>query len=132
MLVAEIQVGGYVPQSENSMIGPSAQILVNFGAKEAGLVIRLKQWWRCLSAIFVHAGILHLLSNGAIQLRVGGYLNQVFGTPIWLIIYLMSGWFGNMMSCIFLPNDVSVGSSGAVLGILTSWIVWIIYRWLVL
>lgn len=32
-------------------------------------------------------------------------------------------------SCIVLPNSVGVGSSGAVLGMLASWIVWIVFRW---
>ena len=32
-------------------------------------------------------------------------------------------------SCIFLPGTVGVGSSGAVLGMLASWVVWIIFRW---
>lgn len=34
-----------------------------------------------------------------------------------------------MLSCIFLPNSVGIGSSGAVLGMLTAWIVWILFRW---
>jgi len=33
------------------------------------------------------------------------------------------------MSCIFLPDSVGVGSSGALLGMLAAWIVWIIFRW---
>lgn len=34
-----------------------------------------------------------------------------------------------MLSCIFLPDSVGIGSSGAVLGMLTAWIVWILFRW---
>lgn len=132
ILICMIQEDGYVPRSENPMIGPSAQTLVNFGAKEAGLIILWKQWWRLLSAIFVHAGILHLLSNGAIQLRVGGYLSNVFGTFKWFLIYFISGIFGNICSCIFFKDSISVGSSGSILGMLTAWLVWIIYRWLVI
>lgn len=87
------------------------------------------------------------------QLRVGGYLNLVYGTPKWLFIYLASGIFGAMMrweaylvyylllvsnsslvldimrSCVFLPSSVGVGSSGALMGMLSSWVVWIIFRW---
>lgn len=63
------------------------------------------------------------------QLRVGGYLNLVFGNIEWFIIYFASGIFGNICSCIFLKDSVGVGSSGAVLGMLCSWLVWIIFRW---
>lgn len=34
-----------------------------------------------------------------------------------------------MMSCLFIPNSVGVGSSGALLGLLCSWVVWIVSRW---
>ena len=77
----------------------------------------------------LHAGVIHLVSNVFIQLRVGGYLNLVFGTKRWLIIYILSGVYGNMCSCCFLTDSIGVGSSGALLGILTAWIVYIIFRW---
>jgi membrane associated rhomboid family serine protease len=80
------------------------------------------QWWRLLSSIMLHGGIFHIIPNGAIQvstgvsrqlllaktvfsllvflclkLRVGGYLNLVYGTPKWFFIYFISGIFGEMM-----------------------------------
>jgi membrane associated rhomboid family serine protease len=70
LLVAVIQTYGYAPRANNPMIGPDAQALINFGAKDAGLIIVRGQWWRCISAVFLHAGILHLLSNGIIQVSV--------------------------------------------------------------
>eukprot|EP00981_Chlorochromonas_danica_P002661 scaffold521_cov177-Ochromonas_danica.AAC.15 len=127
LLIAMIQVDGY--DSHNSVIGPPVYSMVRFGAKEAGLIVVKNEWWRLISCIMLHAGIFHLLPNVAIQLRVGGYLNLVYGTPKWLFIYLASGIFGAMMSCIFLPSSVGVGSSGALMGMLSSWVVWIIFRW---
>lgn len=75
-------------------------------------------------------------------------MNQVYGNISWVLIYFVSGFFGNMMryyyrylilgmispilflsSCIFSADSISVGSSGAVLGMLSSWIVWILFRW---
>jgi hypothetical protein len=63
----------------------------------------------------------------------------------WLFIYFASGIFGNMLrwpahflafmmysSCIFLPDAIGVGSSGAVMGMLSAWFVWIVFRWFVL
>ena len=77
----------------------------------------------------LHAGVYHIIPNVAIQLRVGGYLNLVYGTPRWLWIYLISGIYGEMCSCLFIPDSVGVGSSGALMGMLASWVVWIIFRW---
>jgi hypothetical protein len=67
ILIAIIQIYGYAPRPVNPLIGPDAQALINFGAKEAGLIVKRGEWWRCITAIFLHAGILHILSNGAIQ-----------------------------------------------------------------
>jgi hypothetical protein len=36
-----------------------------------------------------------------------------------------------LRSCCFLPESVGVGSSGALMGMLSSWVVWIIFRWYV-
>jgi membrane associated rhomboid family serine protease len=47
-----------------------------------------------VSAIALHGGIWHILPNLFIQLRVGGYLNLVFGTPMFFLIYFISGTVG--------------------------------------
>lgn len=127
LLVAMIQTDGYDPS--NPVMGPPVTTMVRWGAKETGLIVIKNEWWRLLSAVMLHAGILHILSNVAIQVRVGGYLNLVYGTWKWLWIYFSSGIFGAMMSCLFLPSSVGVGSSGALMGMLSSWVVWIIFRW---
>lgn len=124
---AMCESAGMDPQ--NPMIGPSSLTLVEWGAKDTPLIVYRGDWWRLITPIMMHAGVIHLLSNTLIQLRVGGYLNIVFGTPRFTIIYLLSGIFGNLLSCIFLPDGVSVGASGALLGILGAWSVWIIFRW---
>jgi rhomboid protease GluP len=95
-MIAAIQMGGYAPRWENPMIGPPATTLVRFGAKEAALIIIKSQWWRLVSPIMVHSGILPMLPNVAIQLWVGGYLNLVYGSWKWFWIYLVSGVFGVM------------------------------------
>lgn len=71
--------------------------MVRFGAKQAALIIVRGEWWRVLSSIMLHAGIMHIVPNVLIQLRIGGYLNILYGTPKWLWIYLVSGVFGAMM-----------------------------------
>ena len=57
------------------------------------------------------------------------YLNLLFGTPQWIVIYFSSGIFGFMLSCIYSPNSIGMGSSGSILGLLSAWILWIVFRW---
>ena len=71
--------------------------MVRFGAKESALIVDKNQWWRLISSIMLHAGFLHIIPNVAIQLRIGGYLNLIYGTPKWMWIYFVSGIFGEMM-----------------------------------
>jgi len=129
VLIAMIQIDGFTSSSSNATIGPPVYSLVRFGAKETGLIVLRKQWWRIISPTMLHAGILHIVPNVAIQLRIGGYLNLVYGNVKFLWIYFFGGVFGVLMSCCFLPDSVGVGSSGALMGMLASWVVWILFRW---
>eukprot|EP01042_Synura_sphagnicola_P031240 gene31240-40219_t len=97
VLIVMIARHGTVPLQQNPFIGPSAQTMLNFGAKDAYLIVVEKQWWRVLVPIMLHAGVLHVLCNVLIQLRIGGYLNLVFGNLKWSMIYIFSGVFGNIV-----------------------------------
>ena len=129
ILICMIDDDGFEDQDINPMYGPPATTLVRWGAKEASMMKYDHQWWRLFSPIMLHAGIIHMLTNGLIQLRVGGYLNLLFGTPKWLLIYFAAGVYGSMLSVVFLPEAVGVGASGALLGNLAAWMVWIFFRW---
>ena len=52
-----------------------------------------------LPSQYNHTGVFHILCNISIQLRVGGYLNLVYGNTKWLTIYIFSGIFGELLSC---------------------------------
>lgn len=103
--------------------------MVRFGAKESALIVYKDEYWRLLSSIMLHAGVIHIVPNVLIQLRIGGYLNLVYGTWKWMWIYFISGIFGEILSCLFIPDAVGVGSSGALMGLLGSWVTWILMRW---
>jgi len=137
-LIIVVQIGvliwiyrkdGFVSFEENPMFGPSAYTLVKYGAKQYGYILLKEQWWRLVSPIFLHAGVIHIFSNVYIQWRVGSYLYLLWGSVPWLLIYFLSGVYGNILSCISHPDDVGVGSSGSLMGILAAWVVFIIYTW---
>ena len=131
ILILSIQVGtdGMESTDKNPMYGPPAATLVEWGAKEAALMKYRGEWWRLITPIMLHAGWMHMATNGLIQLRIGGYLNLLFGTPRWLFIYFAAGIYGTMCSFVFLPDAVGVGASGALLGNLSAWMTWIVFRW---
>ena len=129
LLVAMIATGGFATQAENPIIGPPVTTLIKFQAKQASLMVYKNQWLRIIFSMFLHSGIFHFLPIALIQLRVGGYLNLVFGTPVYMGIAAVSGIFGNMLGCCASPSSVAVGSQGALMGLLMAWLTYVFFRW---
>jgi len=119
MLVVEMYRNNwqFEPLSVNPMYGPSTQTLQDLGAKLSSLILD-GQYYRFVSAMFLHGGVIHLLFNMSALIRVGKDLEQAFGTWRIVVIYMLSGIYGNLLSCIFLPDVLGVGASGALFGFL--------------
>lgn len=120
---------GLVPFEKNHMIGPHSHSLDEVGAKNAAQILYNHEWWRLLSACFLHGGVLHLLSNVFVQLHFGMAREVIWGTRAWLVIYVVSGLYGNIAGCIFLPNGLGIGSSGAVCGLIGAECVFVLATW---
>ncbi|KAJ3425971.1 rhomboid-related [Anaeramoeba flamelloides] len=108
--------GGLESIKINPWFGPSQETLVDMGAKEA-TKIQDGEYWRFFTAMFLHVGVIHLIMNLAFQIRVGAELEKMFGHTRMILIYIISGIGGNLLSAIFLPSLVSVGASSALYGL---------------
>ncbi|NLJ41448.1 MAG: rhomboid family intramembrane serine protease [Clostridiales bacterium] len=89
-----------------------------FGAKINGL-IAMGQYWRMLTAMFLHVGLLHLFFNSYALYIYGPVVEKLFGKVKFIIIYLISGLMGNLLSYLFSPNPAA-GASGAIFGLMGS------------
>lgn len=85
------------------------------GAKY-GPAIAEGEYWRLLTAVFIHIGLFHLVANSIGLLVFGGMVEQAYGVRSFLTLYLVAGIFGNLASYAAGPT-VSAGASGAVFGI---------------
>ncbi len=92
--------------------------LLKFGASYPDF-IKLGEYYRLLTSGFLHIGILHLLFNMYSLYIIGTQLEGFFGKVKYLIIYLGSIIFGNLMSMLFF-DGISAGASGAIFGLLGS------------
>ncbi|HEY8460460.1 MAG TPA: rhomboid family intramembrane serine protease [Blastocatellia bacterium] len=96
--------------------------LIVFGAKTNAL-LRSGEWFRLITPIFIHAGILHLMLNSYALWMVGTQVEKLYGSARFLLIYLLSGvggvagsYFGQEL----LPEPFdapSVGASGSIFGL---------------
>jgi membrane associated rhomboid family serine protease/tetratricopeptide (TPR) repeat protein len=99
---------------------PSAQVILSFGA-DRGTLAMTGEYWRLLTNIFVHVGILHLFMNMWIFAVMGPNVERIYGPVKYLIAYLMAGLGGSLLSVYFKPLATSAGASGAVFGVFGLW-----------
>lgn len=105
------------PLNINPMIGPPPDALDYWGGKNAVKILDEGETWRLITPIFLHAGVIHLFCNVSVQLDIGAFFEREWGSGIWLFVYLTSAVGSSIFSVCFKPDNVSVGSSGAVMGL---------------
>jgi len=98
------------------LMGPSAVDLEAWGAN-GGFLVAKGQWWRLLTSAFVHAGALHLLINLWCLWNLGQFIERLFGSATFLVVFVLTAVGGGLASVATQPLVVSVGASGAVFGI---------------
>jgi len=74
-------------------------------------------YWRLVTACFIHGGIVHIGFNMWCLLSLGRLSERYFGRWSTLAIYLLTGVGGNLLSLAYDPSRFSVGASGAIFGI---------------
>jgi len=85
------------------------------------------EWWRLVTALFVHAGSLHLLATLAGLAPLGMTLERLVGPVAFASVYLSAGLLSSVVSLYSAPVGVSVGPSGAIFGeygLLTATLMW--------
>jgi membrane associated rhomboid family serine protease len=95
--------------------------MVGLQLDDSGNLAGLSQgeWWRLLTAAFLHGGILHLLFNMYALYLFGPQLEAAFGHVRFAVLYVLSALGGSAVSYLFAnPVQPSLGASGAVFGIL--------------
>ena len=76
------------------------------------------QWWRLLSAMFLHGSFVHILFNMIGLAAFGPIVERLYGARQYLLIYLVCGLVGNATSLHFAAlHAVSIGASGAIYGV---------------
>lgn len=95
---------------------PTVASLVQWGANYGPLTTD-GQWWRLLSATFIHIGVLHIAMNMYVLWGVGQFVERLVGRAGLVVLYLLSGLAGSLASTWWNPLVVSAGASGAVFGV---------------
>ena len=95
----------------------NSQTLLKYGAN-LDVLVKNGEYYRLFTCIFLHIGIMHLLCNMYSLYIIGKEVENVFGKVKYLIIYLLSGIAGSILSLAFNHNTICAGASGAIFGLL--------------
>jgi rhomboid protease GluP len=89
--------------------------LRDFGAKSPEIFYG--QWWRLITAGFLHGGLMHILMNSWVLFDIGTQVEESYGTSRYLVIYLVSTITGFLGSFFWAPAVISIGASAGIFGL---------------
>lgn len=117
-LVVSVVVFGIIVFLGMPIFIPSSQDLIAYGGIYSFQDLK-SEWWRLLSAIFIHGGLFHLIGNMISLVYIGLLLECRIGHVLFFVAYLASGVVGNFVSFRAHMHEgiVSVGASGAIYGL---------------
>ncbi|MQS88701.1 rhomboid family intramembrane serine protease [Companilactobacillus mishanensis] len=100
----------------------SVQTLLALGAK-TNFAVQGGDWWRLITPIFLHIGVIHILTNGFTLFYVGSILEPMIGHTRYFVIFMLSGIVGNLASFAFGANNaISDGASTSLFGMFAAFL----------
>jgi membrane associated rhomboid family serine protease len=117
ILLIQLTLCGVASVDVNPMIGPFPDAFSEWGGKNAYLMLEENQWFRLITPVFLHVGVLHLLANVFCQLETCAFFEREWGSCRWLTLYLISGVGCVATSSVANPDVIGVCSSGALMGL---------------
>ena len=122
-IILLINFGLYLASSIFSMksgagnaVDLDSRTLIGFGAMFSPLIAQ-GQWWRLVTAGFLHGGLLHILMNSWALFDLGAIVEEMFGPARMLVIYFVSSVAGFFLSSM-LKIGPSIGASAALFGLI--------------
>lgn len=107
----------YIGQMLTQTPGGS-DLLTNLGAKVNSAIIA-GQYWRLITPVWLHGSLLHIAFNMYALFIFGANLERAYGHGRFLLLYLLSGFAGNVISFMMSPTP-SIGSSTAIFGLIAA------------
>jgi membrane associated rhomboid family serine protease len=106
---------------------PSIEHAVRWGADFGPLALS-GQWWRVLTSMFVHFGIIHIFFNMWCLWSLGSSLELFMGRAGFAVTYILSGLAASLTSIAWDPWRVSAGASGAIFGVAGAFVSYLYFQ----
>lgn len=102
--------------SSGNFAAPTVENVLRWGGTGPQIILQ-GEWWRLVTAVFVHIGIIHIASNMYVFWGLGMIAERLLGRDNFLAAYLLTGIAGNVLTLLLKPNIVGAGASGAIFGL---------------
>jgi rhomboid protease GluP len=117
VLLLPVRLEGYDPgPAFGRLMGFDGISLIRYGSGYAGLTLPLGEWWRIVTPVFLHGGLLHFIFNSLALVRLGPLVEEEYGTERLAAIYVLCGLAGSALTQVC--GSHTVGASGALCGLL--------------
>jgi rhomboid protease GluP len=116
ILAACVAVYIVMSASGGSLFLPTVADVKRWGGTGPEIILN-GEWWRLVTAVFVHIGIIHIASNMYVFWGLGMIAERLLGRWNFLATYLLTGIAGNVLTLLLRPNIVGAGASGAIFGL---------------
>lgn len=93
-------------------------VLLDLGAKYKPKIQYKFEFHRLILPMILHADFMHFTTNALSQLFLNFFLEKNYGMKKVALVFILSGIGGNLCSCIMFPENISVGASSAIFGLL--------------
>jgi rhomboid protease GluP len=118
VLLLPVRLETYEPASPMSRLWNfDWQSLVRYGGGFSALTILNGEWWRIVTPIFLHGGLIHFVFNSMALVQLGPLVEDEYGTERLASIYVLCGFAGSAASQLIRHGN-TVGASGALCGLL--------------
>lgn len=111
LLIAVLNVGLFVWMRVDATV-PVVEGLANFGPRTTN-----GEWWRLVTATFVHTSLLYLLVNVGAIVQVGVVLERLVGSLTFAAVYVVAAVFASLAALSASEFNTTTGASGAVFGV---------------
>ena len=115
ILLLVINGGLYLLSSTFPGGATNPAVLYVLGAKESEAIFQGHQWWRLVTAGFLHGGLTHILMNGWVLLDLGAQVEMVYGPARLIVLYVLTSITGFLLSA-WWSSALSIGASAALFG----------------
>ena len=100
----------------NPLLGPSPETLLKLGALQTKLLLDNHEWWRLITPIFLHAGLIHIVVNVFAIYCICGAVELNHGPLDTSLLFFVPAIGGNIISAVMQPGFILIGASGGIFG----------------